>query len=710
LFNIYNKKSQNADDEQLYTIERELAKVMLNSEQKVIIVEDFNAHHSWWNAKISNSIRTKALINWVNLHRCDLINTSDIDTYHSYSSQSSSILDLAFASKNMHNHIKNWHIDENADTEFDHEVILFTIVMKKVKLIENSLNASYNLQKVDWKDFEKHLQKTKDKMIVKMQRITSLEAKVIYLTECIKNTVKLFASKQRICAKSKLWWNNELIKRRKTLSSKKRIWKRCRNDDAWAEIVQMRNSYHDAIKLIKNQFWINFLNNVEEKKVFQTYKFTKSRLIEKLFLIQNLQKELKIEFNEKCEAFLKAMYSSSSKIQINEELLSNESIQWSRVIEEKIKHAINFSALMKALESDDMSFAIIQRAYKTILKIFNLVYSDLIENDYHSKIWREGTKIILKKSDKSNYSISKTYRIIITLLNCLDKVAEKIIAVQLSYTAEINDKLLNFDQMRGRKQRSAIDAVLNLVHDAQMAKSRGNTLICLLLDVKEVFDHVALKQLVKILIKLKILINLINWVKCFLQNRVIDLAFDDERQKSKKISTEISQDSSISLILFLIYIQYLFSKIRAKFENLQSLSYIDDVTLYIEGRNIDKNVKMLKNEAKIAFTWAKNNAVQFDDSKSELIHFESHKMTLNQMIILLNNMIIKSKTCVWWLEVWLNWKLNFKVHVQTKIVTVTRTLHSLFRLMNSEWELNVKLEKQLYLTCITSISDYDVEI
>ncbi len=141
-----------------------------------------------------------------------------------------------------------------------------------------------------------------------------------------------------------------------------------------------------------------------------------------------MQKELKIEFNEKCETFLKAMYSSSSKIQINEELLSNESIQWLRVIKEKIKHAINFSALRKALESDDMSFIIIQWAYKTILKIFNLVYSDLIKNDYHLKIWREGTKIILKKSNKLNYLISKIYRII-TLLNCLDKVAEKIITV-----------------------------------------------------------------------------------------------------------------------------------------------------------------------------------------------------------------------------------------------------------------------------------------
>ncbi len=121
-------------------------------------------------------------------------------------------------------------------------------------------------------------------------------------------------------------------------------------------------------------------------------------------------------------------------------------------------------------------------------------------------------------------------------------------------------------------------------------------------------------------------------------------------------------------------------------------------------------MKILKNAAKIAFTWAENNAVQFNDLKSELIHFESYKTTLNQMIILLNNMIIKSKTCVQWLKVWMNRKLNFKVHVQTKIATVTRTLHSLFRLMNSEWKLNVKSEKQLYLTCVTSISDYDVEI
>ncbi len=279
------------------------------------------------------------------------------------------------------------------------------------------------------------------------------------------NAVKLFVFKQWICAKLKLWWNNKLIKMQKALSSRKWIWKRCRTDNAWTEIMRMWNSYHDAIKLIKNQFWTNFLNKVEEKKVFQTYKFIKSQLIEKLFLIQNAQKKLKTEFNEKCKTFLKAMYSSSLKVQINENLLLNKSIQWSRIIKRKIKHIINFSALRKAFKSDNMSFAIMQQAYKSVLKIFNLMYLNLIKSDYHSKMWREDTEIILKKLNKSNYSISKTYRII-TLLNCLNKIAKKLIAMWLSYTAKTNDKLLDFDQMRDRKQRSAINAVLNLVHDA----------------------------------------------------------------------------------------------------------------------------------------------------------------------------------------------------------------------------------------------------
>lgn len=100
-----------------------------------------------------------------------------------------------------------------------------------------------------------------------------------------------------------------------------------------------------------------------------------------------------------------------------------------------------------------------------------------------------------------------------------------------------------------------------------------------------------------------------------------------------------------------------------------------------------RGAKMLENAVRIAFPRANKNAVQFDDSKPELIHFGSHKAAPEQTAILPNNTVIKPKTCIRWLGVWLDRKLNFKVHVQTKIAAARRTLHSLFRLLNSEWGL-----------------------
>ena len=48
----------------------------------------------------------------------------------------------------------------------------------------------------------------------------------------------------------------------------------------------------------------------------------------------------------------------------------------------------------------------------------------------------------------------------------MGKIAEKIIATRLSYLAATDD-LLYKDQLGGRKQYSAIDAVMSVVHDIQ---------------------------------------------------------------------------------------------------------------------------------------------------------------------------------------------------------------------------------------------------
>ena len=94
----------------------------------------------------------------------------------------------------------------------------------------------------------------------------------------------------------------------------------------------------------------------------------------------------------------------------------------------------------------------------------------------------------------------------------------------------------------------------------------------------------------------------------------------------------------------------------------------------------------------------------------ELIHFESSNNSSIDTVKLSNNTILKPKIDVKWLGIYMNRKLNFKKHVQNRITSTKRVLHSIDRLQNSEWGLKSNAKRQIYQTCISSISDYDAEI
>ena len=56
--------------------------------------------------------------------------------------------------------------------------------------------------------------------------------------------------------------------------------------------------------------------------------------------------------------------------------------------------------------------------------------------------------------------------------------------------------------MGSRPKKSAIDSVLSLVHDIQMAQHQKKKTSTIFLDVKGAFDHVAVHQLLRICAKL----------------------------------------------------------------------------------------------------------------------------------------------------------------------------------------------------------------
>ena len=492
------------------------------------------------------------------------------------------------------------------------------------------------------------------------------------------------------------------------MSSSRRTWKYDRTERNYQIFNSDKNKYFHAIQKAKHTSWSTFLQGAAGKDVFTAYHYTKPRKIEKIPSLKH-ENQTGINFQDKCSIFLKAMFPKPPKTAETELPEDTESTKtWFAVISDEIKQAIMTSSTKKAPGPDGLSFLIIQHAYQAIPDLFHMIYSALLDQGYHPICWRQGTGAILKKDGKPDYSAPKAYRMI-TLLNCLGKVSEKIMATRLSYWAEITN-LLYSEQMGGRKQRSAIDAAMCLTHDIQLANNNNRVLSAMLLDVKGAFDHVSLNQLLKVMKQLKLPQRVLKWVKCFLTNRSIVLAFDGERDKSQSVNSGIPQGSPISPILFLIYIRFLFDKIKRKHQNVKLPSYIDDVVLIVKGKTAEENCKTLEQITKTTFQWATENAVTFDDSKSELIHFQKGNSEPTASVTLSNDTVINSSKTVHWLSVWFDRKLSFKTHVQKKIASATRTLHLLHRLLNSEWGLSAAAGRQLYSACITSISDYRCQI
>src|SRR5205809_441539 len=156
-----------------------------------------------------------------------------------------------------------------------------------------------------------------------------------------------------------------------------------------------------------------------------------------------------------------------------------------------------------------------------------------------------------------------------------------------------------------------------------------------------------------------------------MNNRYVQLAFDENKQEKTRVEIEISQSLSISSILFLIYIRDIFSEINSM--QIRSSSYVDDIELVASSETIEENCLMLENAAEKLLQLQNQNNIQFDMKKIELIHFHTKRSIDNSNFsVTIRNNQMQFKNLIRWLEVWLDSKLSFKEHVEIKISKATR--------------------------------------
>jgi hypothetical protein len=104
---MYNEKRQ---DKRIgvgqYTVKKCLQR--MNARERILVYGDFNAHHHWWNLeRATGHINTEVLIPWLKRNTFELINTPDVPTFYKANLARASVINLAFATINMREEIRN---------------------------------------------------------------------------------------------------------------------------------------------------------------------------------------------------------------------------------------------------------------------------------------------------------------------------------------------------------------------------------------------------------------------------------------------------------------------------------------------------------------------------------------------------------------------------------------------------------------------------
>ena len=197
---------------------------------------------------------------------------------------------------------------------------------------------------------------------------------------------------------------------------------------------------------------------------------------------------------------------------------------------------------------------------------------------------------------------------------------------------------------------------------------------------------------------MNLLISLVTWIKSFLEDRIIRLTFNNQTEDFKSINTGIPQGSPISLILFLIYIRDLF-----KSKNIKLLLYINDLGLIASSTSFKKNIKILEREAKELVQLGIEYSISFDIEKTDLIHFfYQNPLSLE----LPNNTTLVPKKLVKWLGIYFDLNLKFKEYRSIRTSEGKQMFYRINRLASITKGLSPFALRQLYLACVTSVTDY----
>ena len=506
------------------------------------------------------------------------------------------------------------------------------------------------------------------------------------------------------------WMTNELIEQIKDRDYFYRKAKTTGNEDAWNIAKHLRNVTNSNIRQAKRDFILEELKNNEKdskkfwKVIRQVIPSDKSVPQRDILLKDSGRKLGKNEVAH----FINDYFINIGKVNLpaetpgpnnDPELYAELEIKktLSKVTEGEVFRVVKEINVSKSSGLENVSSFIIKELFEIITSEVTHMYNLSVNTSVFPSAWKAALVVPIPKS--GDLTKVSNYRPI-SLLPLPGKILEKLIHKQLSEYLEVQSLLIE-EQHGFRKDHSTIHSVAQVTNYVNAKMDSRMCTLATYIDFRKAFDCVQHTVLINKLAAVGLGESTIDWISSYLSCRKQRVLANGVCSPFLPITQGVPQGSVLGPLFYIVYANDLTNIIK----NCEIALYADDTVLFTASKSFDCSMQKMQSDLDSLSVWCDKNGIMVNTEKSKVMVFGSpaNLKKIPPVQLYLDRALLQTVTSYKYLGMTLDTRLNYNLHVNRIISSVSSKLKQFQRMRNF---LSIKAAIMVYKSTILPLLEY----